>query len=275
MRNHSPYTMLAWCLLFLLLGVALPAYAERTPEELRGVDVEERLGETIPMGLEFTDQTGARVTLSEYFDDGRPLILSLNYYGCPMLCGLQLNALTDTLKELDWAPGENFQVLTISFAPDESAELAAAKRANYLEELGRGEVEWDFLVGDAENIEAITDAVGYRYHLVEATGEYAHPSVLMIFSPEGVLTRYLYGLTYGPQNMRLALLEATEGRIGSTIDRIILGCYLYDPVTGEYVQNAWAIMRLGGVVTVVLVGLLLFLLWRTEQTRSRRTDQPR
>jgi protein SCO1/2 len=238
--------------------------AEQVPEELRGVDVVEHLGEIVPTELEFTDHTGATVRLGDFLDGERPVILTLNYYGCPMLCGLQLNALTDTLRELDWTAGEKFRVVTISFAPDEETELAAAKRASHLESLGRGEVDWSFLTGSQASIDRITEMLGYEYEFIEETGEYAHPSVVMILSPNGTVSRYLYGLVYGPQNLRFSLLEASEGRIGSTVDRIILGCYMYDPLSGEYIQNAWAIMRLGGVLTVVLITLLLFLLWRTD-----------
>jgi protein SCO1/2 len=248
--------------------LALPAWGDPVPRELQGIDVEERSGEVLPADLVFTDHTGQSVRFGDLFDGQRPVLLTLNYYGCPMLCGLQLNALNEGLRTLDWAPGENFRVVTVSFAPDETASLAAAKRANYIESLGRGDVDWVFLVGDEANIGVLTDLLGYRYHFVEETQEYAHPSVLIFLSPSRMVTRYLYGLVYPSRDIRLALLEAAEGRIGTTWDRIILGCYIYDPHTGGYVQNAWAVMRLGGFVTVILLSLLLVLLWRTDRRRG-------
>lgn len=250
----------------LLLGAGAYA-AEPLPAALEGVDVDERLGERIDLDLEFVDHRGQTVRLRDFVRGDVPVLFTLNYYGCPMLCGLQLNALNDGLRELEWAPGENFRVVTLSFDPDETWELAQAKRSSHLEALGRGEVDWTFLVGSEENIRALADQFGYGFRYVESQDEYAHPAALMFVSPEGVVSRYLYGLLYEPRDLRFALLESAEGRIGSTMDKLILSCFVYDAEAGSYVKDAIALMRLGGATTVVALGAFLAILWRRERTR--------
>lgn len=254
----------------LLLLLSMPALAvEGGQQELEGVDVDEQLGDVLPLQLEFVDHEGTAVALGDYFRDGVPVILTMNYFRCPMLCGLQLNGLTSALSELEWTPGERFRLVTVSINPEEGPELAAAKRANHLEMLGRGEdVDWAFLTGDAEAIDQLAEAIGYQYRYVASTGEYAHPAALTFVSPEGVITRYLNGLSYEAFDMRMALLEASEGRIGSPVDQIFLGCFIYDPVTGGYVRNAWMFMRIGGALTVLVLGTFLGVLWLRERRRD-------
>jgi len=251
--------------MLVLLGTPLSALgAEALPRELEGVDVEEHLGETLDLSLTFRDHTGAEVRLGDYVRGDVPVVFTLNYYGCPMLCGLQLNALNDGLKGLDWAPGENFRVVTISFDPDEGPELAAAKRAAHLEELGRGDVDWSFLVGEQENIQALADALGFGFHYVESRGEYAHPAAAMFVSPEGMISRYLYGVVYEARDLRFAILEAADGRVGTTMDQLILSCFVYDPEAGSYVRDAITFMRFGGLATMLFLGVFLAVMWRRE-----------
>lgn len=258
------------CPLCLLL-VAATAHGQRTdyvPDALQGVDVDERLGGMVDLDLTFRNGAGEEVRLRDFVQGGRPLLLTLNYYDCPMLCDLQLNAVVDTLAQMRdrWVPGNQFELVTISFDPREGPELAARKERAYRASLGRGEdVGWHFLVGDAENIDALTEQLGYQYRYIEEAGEFSHPSVLMFLSPEGRITRYLYGLMYDPQDVRLALLEASEGRVGTAMERIILTCFIYDPNRGEYVPFAFGIMRIAGAVTVVLILAMLLVLWRREQ----------
>jgi len=240
-----------------------------TPRELQGVDVEERLGERLPLDLTFTRHDGETERVGDWFDGRRPVLITLNYYSCPMLCGLQLNALHDSLTDLDWTAGENFRIVTISVDPDETSELANQKRDAYLDELGRGDdVDWSFYTGNQAEITALADALGYRYHYVEETGEYAHPAVLMFASPNGDIMRYIYGLTYETRDVRFALLEASQGRVGTTVDRLILGCYIYDPNSGSYVQDAFMWMRIGATSGFVLLSGLLVALWRRERHRN-------
>lgn len=257
--------------------IASPVHAQTptgapVPVEVRNVDVEEHLGDTLPLDLQFVDHNGQAVALRDYFDGERPVLLTLNYYGCPMLCGLQLNALTDSLRELDWSPGENFRIVTVSIDPDEDASLASAKRANHLQALGRGDdVEWEFLTGTAQSIEQLAEAVGYRYEFIEETGEFAHPATLMFASPGGVVTRYLYGMVVEPRDLRLALLEAGEGRVGTPVDHFVLACYIYDADTGGYVQNAFFVMRAGASLGVIALASLLLVLWRKEFRKAAQT----
>ena len=254
--------------LIALLLTAPTLHAEDLPSELEGIDVIEQLGEYVDLSLEFTDQDGETVRLGDYVDGEVPVIFTMNYYGCPMLCGLQLNAFVDGLKDLDWAPGENFRVVTLSFDHGESPGLALAKRASYLEELGRGDVDWSFLVGSEENIQAIADQLGFGFRYVESQDEYAHAAALMFLSPDGMVSRYLYGLTYETRDLRLAILEAAEGRVGTTMDRILLSCFVYDPETGGYVRDAMTVMRLGGVLTMLFIGVFLVIMWRRERANA-------
>ncbi len=263
------FRIAAITLLVLTTAWSTSSYAaEELPAQLQDVGVDERLSEQVDLTLEFTDHNGNQVTLADYVDGEIPVVFTLNYFGCPMLCGLQLNALTDGLSEMEWAPGENFRIVTISFDPDETWELAAAKRQSYLEELGRGmDADWSFLVGTPENIEAVAQGFGYRYQYVESQDEFAHPAAVMFVSPEGMISRYLYGLIYIPRDLKFAIMEASEGRVGSTVEHFILSCFVYDPDAGSYVQNAVSIMRLGGVITVIVIGIFLAVMWRRERTR--------
>ncbi len=254
--------------LALLLLTSVGLAAEEVPEELQGVGVDEQLGEYVDLDLEFTDHNGETVTLGDFVEGDLPVIFTMNYYGCPMLCGLQLNAFVDGLKDLDWAPGDNFRVVTLSFDHSEGAELAAAKRDSYLEELGRGDVEWSFLVGSEENIAAISEQFGFSFRWVESQGEYAHPAAVMFISPEGMVSRYLSGLIYDARDLRFAILEASEGRVGNFVDHLFLSCFVYDPETGGYVRDAMMVMRLGGVLTMLLIGVFLVIMWRRERANA-------
>ena len=259
--------MLRPLLILLTLAVAAPVAAEQLPRELEGVDVDEKFGEQVDLSLTFTDHEGQTRPLSHWVRGDVPVLLTLNYYGCPLLCGLQLNALSDALKTFDWSPGENYRIVTVSFDPSEGPELARAKRDAYLEDLGKGDVDWSFLVGSDENVRALASQVGFGYRYVETQQEYAHPAAMMMLTPSGVVSRYLYGLTYSALDLRLATVEAGEGRIGTPVDHFVLACFVYDPRAGSYVKDAMMLMRLGGLTTMIALGLLLFTLWRRESLR--------
>lgn len=252
-------------LLLAALLTPLRASAEDLPAELEQVDVVERLGERIPLDLAFRDAQGADVTLADYVNGDVPVLLTLNYYECPMLCGLQLNSMLDALRELDWTPGTEFRIVTISIDPNEGPELAASNQRGYLEELGREGAEWAFLTGDEANIMAIAQAVGFGYNYVPEQDEYAHPASLTFVSPDGMISRYLFGLAYQPRDVKFALMEAADGRVGSPVERFIMSCFVYDPESGGYVQDAMFIMRVGGVATVLLLGAFLTLMWRRDR----------
>jgi len=265
----SRHFALVKCVVFLMIlaGFGLRSgavLAERIPEPLTKVDVDEQLGVQLDHELSFTDHTGKAVQIGDYFDDERPVLLTLNYYSCDTLCGIQLNALLKGLQALDWTPGEQFRIVSVSIDPTETAELAAAKRDNYLGALDRGDVAWDFLVGSQENITALADSIGYRYTYDEATEQYVHPAVLTFLSPERTISLYLYGVLYPASDIKFALIEAAEGRVGSPFEKLVLSCFRYDSTTGRYTPYAFGMMRFGGVLTMLSLGAFGFVMWRRE-----------
>jgi protein SCO1/2 len=237
------------------------------------VDVDELLGAELDLDLRFTNEQGESVRLGDYFDGERPVLITLNYYRCKTLCNLQLNSLTDTLTTFEWAPGDHYRIVTVSIDPRETAELARDKRAAHLEALGKGEVDWNFLVGDALQVRMLAAQLGVGYAYDAEQDQYAHPAVLMFVSPEGKLARYLYGLTYTPGDLKFALMEAAEGRVGSTMDKLILSCFHYDATIGKYGPFAMGFMRLGGALMVVIVGIPLAFAWRRERHKRRLYEQ--
>jgi protein SCO1 len=245
--------------------------------ELRKIDVVEHLGESVPLDLEFTNDAGDTVRLGDYFHHGKPVILVLAYYTCPMLCTMVLNGVSDAVKALNWLPGKEFQILTVSIDPSETAELAAGKKARYLDNLGKKGVEngWRFFVGRESQSKALADAVGFKYYYDSEQKMYAHPAVVTILTEDGKISRYLYGLEYKPQDLRLALLEASQGKIGNTVDRIILYCYHYDASTKGYVAMAGRIMQLGGALTLVVLTAVVGTLWVRERQRRSAARQAR
>jgi protein SCO1/2 len=255
-----------------LLPVARAERAEPLPEELEGVGVSERLGQPVPLDLAFTDDEGRPVKLGNYFQSGRPVLLDLGYYRCPMLCNLVLNGFIEGLREVpSWVPGDNFEVVVVSVDPLETAKLAKLKEQNYVREYGRPESAggWHFLTGSPESIAALTEAVGFRYKWVEDRNEYAHAAVLMTLTPKGEVARYLYGVMFDPRTIRLSLAEASEGRSLSALDQLLLYCYHYDPTSRSYSFAAINIMRAGGVLALIVIGATLASLWMREGRRRR------
>ena len=263
----------AWAALLILLclvGHGPQAAAEEPlPRQLEGVGLTERLGGLVDRSIPLIDHDGRHVVLGDYLKDGKPVLLTLNYYRCTSLCNLQLNALADGLRGMGWRPGEQFRVVTISIDPRDTPGIAKGKRASYQALLGRGEVDWSFLVGSEAAVQRIADQVGYGFKYDKEQDQFAHPAVLTFLSPEGKVSRYLYGIEYSPRDLKFALMEASEGRVGSTVDRIFLSCFHYDPSVGAYGPFAMGIMRLGGVVTVLALAVLLALLWGRERVRHR------
>jgi protein SCO1/2 len=252
-------------------GVWAQDRIEPVPKPLAHVGIDEKLDAALPLALVFKDESGRDVTLGSYFRPGHPVLLSLNYYRCPMLCTLELNGLVAGLKGLAFTPGDEFTVVTVSFDPRETPTLARAKKQSYLEDLGRPQAKegWHFLTGSRESIDALTRAVGFSFEYDKDTDQYAHAAVLMIATPEGRVARYLYGVTFEPSTLKLALLEASKGTIGSTWERFILYCYHYDADRGRYSLAALSIMRVGGALTVLALGCAIGGLWlRDRRLRS-------
>ncbi|MBG79687.1 MAG: hypothetical protein CMJ39_03120 [Phycisphaerae bacterium] len=237
--------------------------ADELPAELQGVGIVQRLNQKVPMNLTFRDSENREVQLKDLTRAGRPVILTLNYYRCPMLCSLTLNGLVDGLREMEWTAGQEFDIVTVSINPDEDAPLAAQNKAGYVAKYGREEAAegWHFLVGDQAEIETLARTVGFGYRFDEKSGEYAHTSSIMFLTPDGVISKYMNDVRFKPRDLRFALVEASEGGIGTPIDTLLLfNCFQWDPETGAYVADAWKIMRLGGVLTIIVLAVGIVLL---------------
>jgi protein SCO1/2 len=251
----------------------LPALAqdrmEPAPKVLQRVGVDEKLEAALPLQLPFKDDRGRDVTLGSYFKPGKPVILTLNYYRCPMLCTFELNGLVEGLKPLAWSPGTEFEIVTVSIDPAELPPLAASKKASYLADLGKPSAGegWHFLTGSAASIQALTETVGFSYEYDSETDQYGHAAVILMATPEGRVARYLYGVQFDAATLKLGLLEASKGRIGGVWDRFILSCYHYDSSQGRYAPAAMKIMRVGGAITVLVLGTFVGGFWLRERKR--------
>jgi protein SCO1/2 len=254
-------------------GTASAQLADQAVPALAEVGVEEHLDARLPLDVEFLDEDGLTVRLSEYFDGVRPVILTLNYYRCPMLCGLQLNGVVTGMEQLDWTPGIEFEMVTVSIDPLETPELAKAKKQNYLKQYQRPAAArgWHFLTGRNENIERLAETVGFKYAYDASSGQYAHAAAIFVITPDGRVARYLYGIEYPPKSLRLALMEASQGEIGSPLDQLIMYCFHYDPASRRYAPVAMNIMRLGGGATALILGATLGTWWLREARRRRRS----
>jgi protein SCO1/2 len=261
------------------------------PQPLVGIGIEEHPGAQIPKGLTFRDQDGKTVTLDDYFKDGKPVVLDLAYYDCPMLCSIVLNGLKDGLKQLAWQPGKEFHVVVASIDPRDDEAKAQKKRKSYLDAFGKpvGEKGWDFLVGpkptgkvdspfDPEEIRSddlhareLAKTIGFSYRWDDKTNQYAHAAGIFVFTPDGRLSRVLYGIQYSERDLRLALSEASAGKLGTTWDRVLLLCYHYDPNEHSYVLAGKRMMSAGGALTALLLGTFLVRLWRKEMQRHPET----
>ena len=268
--------LLLLAILFAWAGLQAPAQAkELVPPQLQGVTLEEKLGEKAAIDATFKDHSGETVTLKDYLTGDLPVMLTLNYYRCETLCSFQLNTMLTGLKSLDWTPGEKFRVVTVSIDPREDAELAAKKRSNYLDDYGRGpDVEWAFLTGDADQIAALADSIGFRYQYIEDEDQYSHPAAATFLAPDGTITRYLAGLTYEARDIRFALMEASDGTVGNPIEQFVFSCYRYDYVGGKYTPFAFGVMRAAGSLTVMGLVLLVGFLLRQERLRAQMMETP-
>jgi protein SCO1/2 len=249
---------------------------DATPRELRSVKIDEKLDAQVPLDATFRDLDGKRVRLGDLFDGKRPTLLTFAYYNCPVLCSLILSSAASSMGKIPWTIGREFDVVTISIDPTETVERAKSKREALLSQYGRKEAEtgWHFLLGDEATIARVTDAVGYRFHYDEETKQYAHPGALILLQPNGKVSRYLYGLEYPPNDVRLGLLEASQGKLTGAVDQVLLFCYRYDAHQGKYVIIANRIMQIGAaIIAAVLVAFLAFL-WRLERKRSGGPQPP-
>ena len=241
------------------------------PSILKGVGITEKTGHQVPLDATFLDENGHKVTLGQYFHGDKPVILDLGYYSCPMLCGLVLHGMTTALKKMSFVPGQQFEIVSLSFNPNEGPALAKAKKRNVIAELGKPQAAqgWHFLTGQEDQIQRVTQAVGFHYRWLPKEQEFAHTTALILISPQGRITRYLYGVNFPPETLRLSLVEASHNKIGSPLDQIILYCCQFNPKEGTYAMTAFNIMRLGGVLAVIVLGGAIGIaLWR--ELRGRR-----
>ncbi len=265
-------SLAALAVAILATPVAAQLLADELPAELDGVGIVQRLDEQVPLGLEFIDHNGNAVVLSDLIGGERPVILTLNYYRCPQLCSLTLNGLVDGLRDVDLDLGTEYNIVTVSINPDEGPAIAAQNRAGYLVALDEEvpESAWPFLTGNQENIEALAKAIGFGYRFDERSGEFAHTASITFVTPEGRISKYMNDVRFLPRDLRLAIVDASQGKVGSLIDTLLLfNCFQWDPEAGSFVPSAWKIMRLGAGISAILLFGGIFVLFRLE--RSRRS----
>jgi protein SCO1/2 len=260
-----------------LLAALLPVTPLAADTSLQGplkeVGFDQRLGESAAIDAVFRDEHGKEVSLKSYLGE-RPVILTLVYYDCPMLCNLTLNGLVAGLKVVDLLPGSDYDVVAVSIDPKEHPGLAGAKKAMLLDRLGNPEAgkSWHLLTGKEPEIKRLADSVGFRYAYDEATKQYAHAAGVVLLTPEGRISKYFYGSDFAPRDLRLGLVDSTNGTIGTAVDQFLLYCFHYDPQTGKYSTAVLNIVRLGGVITLLCLGTFLAVMWRRDRsTRGARS----
>jgi protein SCO1 len=242
----------------------IPPSSDRLPA-LKNVGVDQHLDGQVPLDLQFRDETGKPVRLGDYFGK-RPVILNLAYYGCTMLCGEVQSGIIGSLRALQFNPSTDFDIVTVSFDPKETPEQAAAKKKFLLLRYHRPGAEqgWHFLTGDQHNIEALTKSVGFDYQYDPTVNQWAHAAAIMVLTPQGKISKYFYGVEFAPKDLRFGLIEASENKIGTVVDQMLLYCYHYNPATGKYGAVIMNVLRLAGVATVLILGGLIFILFRRD-----------
>ena len=259
---------LTWVFVVIQTGICA-AHDNSRPAALRDVAFEQKLDRQIPLDLKFRDETGAAVGIDRYFGR-KPVILNFVYYKCRDLCPLLLDGVVRAMRPLSFEIGNQFDVLTVSFDPHDDTPLAAAKKQEFVKRYARTGAKsgWHFLTGDAANIEKLSRAVGFRSHYDPQRSDFAHATGIVLLTPDGRTSRYFYGIEFSPRDLRLGLIEAAAGKIGSPIDQLLLFCYHYDPVTGKYGLLVTNVIKLAGAVTVLALGGFIFAMLRRERTRA-------
>lgn len=242
------------------------------PDALKTVGIEQKLGGQLPLDTELKDENGNIVKLGDYFDHGRPVILALVYYECPMLCNEVLNGLTGSLKGISFDAGKDFDVVAISFDARENdkADLARNKKLSYTDRYGRPGTEggWHFLTGTQDSIDKITKAAGFNYEWDEKSNQFAHAGGIMMTTPHGELSRYFYGIDYAPKDIKFGIMESAENKIGNPAEKLLLYCFHYDPASGKYGFAILRVIRITAVATLIGLGSMLFVFWRKNKNKS-------
>jgi protein SCO1 len=251
-------------------GIMSPPVNQRPPN-LQFVGIEQHLNAEVPADLEFTDETGKSIKLGDYFGHGRPVILDLGYYTCPMLCGQILEGLVGSMKALTFNLGQDFDVVTVSFNPRETTEMAADKKRDMMKRYGRANTAqgWHFLTGQADQIEALTKAIGYQFQFDPKTEQYAHAAAIVMLTPDRHISGYFYGVEYSPKDLRFGLVQASQNKIGNLGDQVLLYCYHYDPRTGKYGAVISNILKLSGLATVLFLGAFVFIMFRADRRAAQ------
>src|ERR1700694_2000472 len=259
-----------------MMGGVLSPPASQRPPGLQFVGIEQHLNAEVPADLEFRDELGNPVKLADYFGHGRPVILNLRHYQCPMLCSEILQGLVGSMKALTFNLGKDFDVVTVSFDPRETTEMAAAKKRDIMKRYGRANSDqgWHFLTGKADQIEALTKAVGFQFQFDPKTEQYAHAAAIVMLTPDHHVSGYFYGVEFPPKDLRLGLVQASQNRIGNIGDQVLLYCYHYDPRTGKYGAVISNILKLAGLATMLILGTFMFVMFRADRRSARLTDRP-
>lgn len=237
-----------------------------TPSDLQEIGIDQHLDEQIPLDLQFKDETGNTVQLAQFFHPGRPVILNLVYYQCPMLCGEVMNGLVSAMGVMKFTAGKEFEVVTVSIDPRETPDLALAKKKTYMERYNRPGAEngWHFLTGDQHNIDVLAKTMGFKYRYDAKLNQFIHAAGIALVTPQGKMAQYYYGVEYSPKDLRLGLIEASQDKIGNIVDQVVLYCYHYDPNTGKYGAVISNILRIGGALTMVMLGGFIVLMLRRD-----------
>lgn len=240
---------------------------------LQRAGITERLGDYIVTDATLLDEDGREVLSGSFFDGDRPVLLNFVYHSCPMLCSMVLEATAKAAREMDWTPGDEYRIVSISMSDADTPETASRQKAKYVDKLGkpRANEGWHFLTGQADQVARVAKSVGFGYDKDEESGDYGHAAALILLSPTGKVSRYLYGISYEPFDVRAGLVEASAGKVGNVVDRLIMYCFLYDPAEGSYVPQAWLAMRVAGGLTVLLLVLFLGIFWIRERRNSTIT----
>jgi len=268
-----------WLAFLLVPAVALgqipveqtPGSPNELPKELEGIEIQDHSGTIVPPDIALVDEAGNPVHLGDFLGHGRPVAVQLAYFQCPMLCTLVLNAFVSGAKPLSWVPGKDYDVVTVSFDPRDTPQLATEKKATYVASLAKpgSETGWHFLTGTEPEVRRLADALGFKYRWVPEQKEFAHAAGMFVLTPEGKVSRTLYGIEFPTKDLRLSLVEAGEGRLGSPLDKVLLYCFQYDAKAHKYVMVAMNVMKLGGLLTMLALGGFLAMLWSRERHRPR------
>jgi len=254
----------------LALLCALPLFAQQNAPQPPNITIAQKLNTRIPLDLQFRNERGEVVRLKQYFNNGRPVLLNFVYYRCPMLCPMVLEGTTSSLTHLKFDIGKEFDVLTVSIDPRDKASTAAEMKDKYVRHYGRLDAAkgWHFLTAHETAIKKLADSVGFQYAYDSRSDQFAHGAALLVLTPDGRTSRYFYGFEYKPRDLRMAIVEASEGKVGTPVDQLLLLCFHYDPATGKYSRNAMMFARAGGVSTMLALGGFIFVMIRKERTKK-------